>query len=105
MWFYLSFADDGFIGAAIVIADDIESAARTCWELGINPGGQVLGCNLPGSAVPDQSFRNRLLSRKEVTEAFKDRGEASGWAMQRLGRHAFRTKGAGEGAESCFTGA
>jgi len=46
--FYLSFASEaGFLGVAIVEADDFLDAVKCAHELGINPGGQVLGFPLP----------------------------------------------------------
>jgi hypothetical protein len=47
MWFYLSFADDsGFLGGVILQADDFLSAVMEASVRGINPGGEVLGCEL-----------------------------------------------------------
>lgn len=64
--FYLSFADEKFLGAAIVEAHGVMHAIELAWSLGINPGGEVASCPVPkGLSIPD-SAKNRLLSREEV---------------------------------------
>lgn len=68
-WFYCSFADDergGFLGAVIVEASCIQSAANRARSLGINPGGGVLGKQLGTDEVPPEGLRNRLLSHADV---------------------------------------
>jgi hypothetical protein len=41
-----------------------------CDELGINPHGQMLAMPIPASHLPLSEFRNRLLKRQDVDEAF-----------------------------------
>ncbi|MBY0561545.1 hypothetical protein [Hyphomicrobium sp.] len=45
--FYLSFADETFLGATVVQGHDLVDAVRNAWDLGLNPGGQVLGGEVP----------------------------------------------------------
>jgi hypothetical protein len=64
-WWYLSFADDEFLGACVVEGRGILSAVEQAHALGINPGGQVLAVKVHR----DDEGRlptNRLLSREEV---------------------------------------
>jgi hypothetical protein len=57
----------GFLGVAIVHADDAIAAVRRAWELGCNPGGQVqiVGPG-PPDAYPPETL-NRLLTAEEAT--------------------------------------
>lgn len=65
-WWWLSFVkDDTFAGVAIVRGDGVITASQRAWELDINPGGQVAGW--PLDVIPPTEWRNRLLSRDEVT--------------------------------------
>jgi hypothetical protein len=72
-WWYLSFADDGWLGAAIVEGDSIVSAAARAHALGINPGGEVLGVELPAEALDEalvgEGMRNVLLTEEMMREA------------------------------------
>ena len=68
-WWWLSYAsEDGFRGICIVEGEDLIGAARRARELGISPGGQVLGAAIPESEVVTipESHRNRLLTRDEA---------------------------------------
>lgn len=71
LW-WLSFVDDRkpigdrFNGVVVIYAKSLTHAAVQCWELGINPGGEVLGTILP-HAVPER-FMNRLLNKALVAE-------------------------------------
>jgi hypothetical protein len=65
-WWWLSFADgDGFLGAALVAARDFVDAVDVTHRLGINPGGEVLGTEMPLMPV-DAEWTNRLLSLADV---------------------------------------
>lgn len=66
---WLSFADEieGFLGVAIVEGDGPASAMQNATELGINPGGEIMSCLVPGERIPAQ-YRNRLLTRAEAAE-------------------------------------
>ena len=74
--FYLSFCgDEGWKGACFVEAADGIAAAQKSWELGCNPGGQVLMCQVTGSAedrLPGPEMMNRLLNEKELRTIWPD---------------------------------
>ena len=78
MWFYLSFADEsGFLGGVILQADNFFSAVVGASGRGINPGGEVLGCELAGMSILDKpQSLNRLLCKEEVLDYFADKGGA-----------------------------
>lgn len=71
-WWYLSFADDSlpkgsqFLGVVIIQAHGLGDAASQAHMRGINPGGEVLGVDIPTDKVPPESYRNRLLSNAEL---------------------------------------
>jgi hypothetical protein len=68
IWFYLSFADvDGWRGAAIVEGGDMTSAVRRAWDVGCNPGGEVMGCPCD---EPGEGYKDRLLTKDEVILCF-----------------------------------
>lgn len=71
-WYYLSFADDvQFRGGVIIEAYGPATAISKAWELGINPGGEVLFTEIPPShCPPPEASRNRLLTRKQLEEFF-----------------------------------
>jgi hypothetical protein len=67
-WWYLSFASyDCFLGAAIVRGRGLVSAFRETHRLGLNPGGEVLGLNMP-SEWDYSEWTNRLLTWAECEE-------------------------------------
>lgn len=71
-YWYLSFADAGFKGAIIVRARGFTSAVHLTHDLGINPGGQVQGYEIPPDLeqkIPPDSV-NRLLSKDELEKLF-----------------------------------
>ena len=64
---YLSFADEtGFLGAVFLHEQDIVSAQKEAWRLGINPGGEVMGLG-PGP-MPPEEWVGRLLTREQIEE-------------------------------------
>lgn len=67
-WHYLSFAtdEDGFRGAAVVLAHGITDAVTKANALKINPGGEVLCMSIPEEKIPAEEFRNRLLAKEEI---------------------------------------
>ncbi len=77
---YLSFADPTrptgtqFLGAALVRADGFGAAILRAHALGINPGGEVLGGQLPDWALAhvDDAQVERLMLREEA-QAFNDK--------------------------------
>lgn len=71
-WFYLSFADEEFRGAAIMQAHGFMSAVARLTMLGQNPGGECVGAPLPDTELPAENFRNRLLTKEEVKTIWPD---------------------------------
>lgn len=70
---YLSFAgDEGFLGAVIVSANGIATASVKCWQMGCNPGGEVMASVImePAASTITVDLKNRLLSREELERAF-----------------------------------
>lgn len=70
-WWWLSFVDGDrptgsqFLGVAIVRGFDIGSASMEAHSKGCNPGGQVMGVEIPEDfALPD-GFTDRLLTKEE----------------------------------------
>lgn len=73
---WLSFADQTrptgqhFLGVALVIAGDMAQAVRVAWKLGVNPGGEVLGMELPtwcwGLVYENLLPVGKLLTRAEA---------------------------------------
>jgi len=68
---WLSFCDDlkptgsKFSGVAIVKAKGLAHAVAKTHELGINPGGEVMGAPLVDDSIPQECF-NRLLSKNDL---------------------------------------
>jgi hypothetical protein len=69
-WWYLSFADDVFLGAAVVEARGMTGAVMRAHALGINPGGQVAFCEVP-PGCEDNLPHDRLLSKAELGPAVR----------------------------------
>lgn len=73
-WWYLSFADDVFHGAILVLAKGIVTARLRVSELGHNPKGEVLGVPVPDHLLPAAEFRDRLLTKEDLCVAFAESG-------------------------------
>jgi len=73
-WWWLSFAEHGFLGVAIVRSCGFLHAVQAAWDMGINPGGEVKGSPLTGRPK-DESWLNRLLTAEEVDEVNADATE------------------------------
>jgi hypothetical protein len=70
MWWWLSFADDeGFLGGVLTRARGFLSAVQKARNLGINPGGEVQGIEIPED-VPEshKSYADQLLSKQDIEE-------------------------------------
>lgn len=73
-WWWLSFCDrelpkgNQFLGVVIVEGSSLVDATRTAHTKGINPGGEVLGIQIPGKILPlyKDEWRNRILTKVEV---------------------------------------
>lgn len=67
---WLSFADGKCLGMCFIEAEDIIDAATKAWELGINPGGEVLGFDMGLTAETIEEAAkfemNRLYSPEEM---------------------------------------
>ena len=73
-WWYLSFAGpEGSRGVVLVEARGFASAVMYCNQLRINPGGEVMGVEIPPEKIPDERFTYRLLNRAEVEECWGER--------------------------------
>lgn len=72
--FWLSFVDPDlpkgkrFLGVAIVAATEYIEAVKVTHILGINPGGEIRGSELPRAYQVSSQWRERLLSAADVEE-------------------------------------
>lgn len=74
--FWLSFCDGGdghFLGVVLVTAGDLFEAIAKAWDLGCNPGGEVLSLVAPEPVevlLPcvREDRMNRLLTREEAEQ-------------------------------------
>jgi hypothetical protein len=82
--FYMSFADNGFLGAVVVEAHGPVTAMRKSHRLGINPGGQVLTIQVPDHVTVPKEAMNRLLTKEQVNQ-YLGLGETLGEFEQREG--------------------
>lgn len=72
-WHYLSFADGYFKGAVVIKGHGVTDCVSKAHRLGINPGGQVMCVAFPDSMeLPDEKYRNRLLTREDVKAIWPD---------------------------------
>jgi len=73
-WWWLSFAEDapqngrGFLGACLVRGHGLVGATCAAHALGINPGGEVCGVEVPDSFSVKSGWAQRLLTREECVE-------------------------------------
>lgn len=72
--YWLSFCDpnkpegERFLGCILIDATDFTDAIRACWQLAINPGGEVQGIVMPNTLRIDAAWKQRLLTRDECKE-------------------------------------
>lgn len=81
MWFYFSFARDGWLGSCLVEAPTLSLAVTKTHILGINPGGEILATPVPdeGMALVAEDKRHILITdREEIGNLF---GEGDGYSM------------------------
>jgi hypothetical protein len=75
-WLYVSFATETeFCGAVVIQAHGLTDALMKINALGINPHGEVLAFPIPDDGsfqMPEEKFRNVLLSKKQVKELWPD---------------------------------
>lgn len=75
IWWYLSFArPHGFAGGCIVLGHGFVGATFTARFLGIHPQGDVetMGVPVPLDKIPPESYRQRLLTKAELSEFWGD---------------------------------
>lgn len=66
-WWYLSYAsDEGFRGGVYIEAHGPVEAAYLARHRNLSPGGQVQMILVPPEHVPEDRYRNRLLTREEI---------------------------------------
>ncbi len=71
--YWLSFADPDlpkgsqFLGVVITNAVGVAHAMQKCWDLGCNPGGQVMAYPTDAAKIPKECF-DRLLSKQELID-------------------------------------
>jgi hypothetical protein len=71
-WWYLSFATEESAKAVMVKACGFATAYMTCNFLGINPGGQVMGLEIPDEMAPSAKYIYRVLTKQEVEECWNE---------------------------------
>lgn len=76
--FWLSFAvTSKSLGVAIVEAKSLSGAVSEASRRGINPGGEVLGLEVPSACVDAaRPYRNRLLTAEEAVRVFGPKSSA-----------------------------
>jgi len=73
-WWWLSFADPylptgtQFLGVSLVKASGFATATTYAHLLGINPGGEIQGHEIPDGFYVDKKYQHRLLTRKEAEQ-------------------------------------
>ena len=72
-YFWLSFRDPDInlnLGCTIINdADDLDTAIQKAWDLGINPGGEVLGTLMTEEMFKEEGLEaDRLYTRSEMIE-------------------------------------
>jgi hypothetical protein len=73
-WWWLSFAGEaGFLGAILTRARGFITAVQKTHELGINPGGEVKGVQIPDeimtqAPIDHTQFADQILSKQDIEE-------------------------------------
>ena len=75
---WLSFAADEFLGACSVEAPTFLAAVKVAHALGINPGGECLGIEVPAGLEGPARFHDRLLTKAEADEFVSETGISGG---------------------------
>lgn len=71
--FYLSFANETFLGGLLIEGNDVADCVRRAHDARLNPGGEVLGAPVPDCDTERvRPFVGRLLSKVEVSEIWDD---------------------------------
>jgi hypothetical protein len=80
---WLSFCDPDkaegsqFLGVAIVEGANLVQATSSAWRHKCNPGGEILGVQLPHATHVSTNMMNRLLTRNEAEALDKNLREPS----------------------------
>ena len=75
---WLSFAAAEFLGACSVEAPTFLAAVKVAHALGINPGGECLGIEVPAGLEGPARFHDRLLTKAEADEFGSETGISGG---------------------------
>lgn len=68
-WYVSWSGDDGWKGAAVVVAERLAEALSKARKLGIDPGGDPLGIGIPSlSDLPEGHPTDVLMSREELEQ-------------------------------------
>jgi len=76
-WWWLSFVDPGrpegdrFLGVVVIQGTDFRDAVEAAWNLGVNPGGECKGMEIPWDILEKtapEKYRNRLVKAPEIFE-------------------------------------
>lgn len=75
-WWYLSFAgEEGFRGGLFLKGRGFADCIRESHNLGLNPGGEVMIMEVPKrNGLPAANYRYKLLDKKELQAAFREKG-------------------------------
>jgi hypothetical protein len=71
-WWWLSFADEsGFLGAVLTRAHGFVTAVTKTHMLGVNPGGEVRGMEIPDEVIDSslynhKQYADQLLSKQVI---------------------------------------
>lgn len=82
-WFWLSFADGDrpkgqqFLGVIVVRALYFELAVARTHELGINPGGEVAGMEIPAHVPPPDEMLDKLVADPARIRALEEQWAAA----------------------------
>jgi len=56
------------LSGAVVVGDDVDDAVKAARALGVHPGSAARARQIPRRQVPDETWRERLLSAAELRE-------------------------------------
>jgi hypothetical protein len=64
--YYISFADDKFLGAVFIEAPCFQLAPFMAALFGVNPGGEAMIVDLPDRAEIPAKWMNKLMSKEDI---------------------------------------
>jgi hypothetical protein len=80
-------AGSQFLGAIVTDGNNVVEGVKRAHELGINPGGQVLGIPVPEDKFVPEEFCNRLLTVEEAIELPYNKKEFLGNSELEIGEN------------------